>query len=464
MGIAALEGEATASPITSILGKLCDEGGFSKTLAVITITSSMAAVMSTADSLLIAISQLITVEVAYPLWPDATQSQIAWIGRGCSLFSTVFALVVGLLWGDGIADLAITQIDLSLQAIPAFWWGLFAKEKTDVHPWCLCIGCTISTVYVVCFNYLYVQRVETPLAINAGVTGFVMQVAIVAFAEFIRRTFVAGMKAGTKPNMKCNVQTAKQETSEAKATTALLFPNRPPWDIPEISKFGVHSLSPRFMWRMMEGVSEPLTIPSWLFFLLFFCITMTTPMVPEMSPEQPAEAGVVNGLPWWVFKSICLSLVPQIVFLVALFQTSNCFPGNDAVDDNNSNGVNDSLEEDLSLIPSEQFNTEVGAVLEEKSLGLTVNDDEDGRPILRRRRSIRRILAKYGVPQTVIDHELSFVSHGSKAVAPQRIGSGVLLDNGKEVEIAAYSTAGIVAWHSTLIENFDRSDRNANSI
>jgi Na+(H+)/acetate symporter ActP len=67
IGIVALDGAQTPSPITSILGELMDEGDFSKFLAVITLTAAMAAIMSTADSLVIAISQLITVEVAYPL-------------------------------------------------------------------------------------------------------------------------------------------------------------------------------------------------------------------------------------------------------------------------------------------------------------------------------------------------------------------------------------------------------------
>ena len=51
--------------------------------------------MSTADSLIIAISQLITVEIVYPMRPNSTPTEISVIGRGVSLCAVVVALVIG---------------------------------------------------------------------------------------------------------------------------------------------------------------------------------------------------------------------------------------------------------------------------------------------------------------------------------------------------------------------------------
>lgn len=63
VGVMILDGAEVASPFASIMEAMMDEGGFAKVIGIIAVTSSLAAIMSTADSLVIAISQLITVEV-----------------------------------------------------------------------------------------------------------------------------------------------------------------------------------------------------------------------------------------------------------------------------------------------------------------------------------------------------------------------------------------------------------------
>ena len=84
-----------ASPFTAILEELMNIGGFAKGASIIAITASLAAIMSTTDSLIIAISQLVTVEVIYPLNPKGTPTQMAWWGRLVSLFSVGVALIIG---------------------------------------------------------------------------------------------------------------------------------------------------------------------------------------------------------------------------------------------------------------------------------------------------------------------------------------------------------------------------------
>jgi len=95
VGVQILNGEEVADPFTSIMGALMDEGGFSKVVGVIAVTASLAAIMSTADSLLIAISQLVTVEIAYPARPRASPKQMAWTGRFISLLAAVIAILIG---------------------------------------------------------------------------------------------------------------------------------------------------------------------------------------------------------------------------------------------------------------------------------------------------------------------------------------------------------------------------------
>jgi solute:Na+ symporter, SSS family len=87
--------QTPANPFAAILEALMDLGGFAKVAAVIAFTASLAAIMSTADSILIAISQLVTTEMIYPLQPSATPNVLTWYGRGVSAVCTAFSLVIG---------------------------------------------------------------------------------------------------------------------------------------------------------------------------------------------------------------------------------------------------------------------------------------------------------------------------------------------------------------------------------
>lgn len=95
VGVMILDGADVPSPFTSILETMMDDGGFSKAIGIIAVTASLAAIMSTSDSLIIAISQLVTVEIVYPLRPKTSPNEITWIGRAVSLISATIALLIG---------------------------------------------------------------------------------------------------------------------------------------------------------------------------------------------------------------------------------------------------------------------------------------------------------------------------------------------------------------------------------
>jgi len=110
VGVHILGGVETASPFSDILEAIMEIGGFAEVTAVIAFTASLAAIMSTADSLIIAISQLITAEIVYPLRPHASPIQVTWYARFASLVTVIVALIVGLLWNEGITDLGKIQL------------------------------------------------------------------------------------------------------------------------------------------------------------------------------------------------------------------------------------------------------------------------------------------------------------------------------------------------------------------
>lgn len=321
MGVAILVNPADGSPqtpddpFTSILESLMDVGGFAEAVACIGITASLAAIMSTADSLIIAISQLLTVEIFYPMMPSSTPKKMAWYGRLSSVLAVALALAVGLAWDEGITDLGKIQFPLTCQVIPPFLIGLFAKNKaTDVHPWCLVAAMASSSIYVVAIYFGYLRGSSNPVAIDSGITGVVIQVVLIGIFESTYRLI------GAK-------HTAKEEKP---SETALLYPGRPSWDVPKMSRFGVTTLSPELVWKSMKGFYEPMTNVYWTV-LMFLSISLTTPMV---APNEPPLNGdeflylpyTIDGLPWWAFKTIILCIIPFVILLAAIYNIPNDFP------------------------------------------------------------------------------------------------------------------------------------------
>ena len=136
VGVQMLNGADVASPFTSILEEVMNVGGFAKFVGIIAFTASLAAIMSTADSLIIALSQLVTVEVLYPMFKSKSPGFITVLGRCVSFVAVAISLGVGILWKSGVSDLGAIQFPLTMQGVPAFLFALFATSKaTDVHPW-----------------------------------------------------------------------------------------------------------------------------------------------------------------------------------------------------------------------------------------------------------------------------------------------------------------------------------------
>jgi hypothetical protein len=213
------------------------------------------------------------------------------------------------VWDQGITDLAAINFQLSLQCVPIFLFGLFANRKTDLHPWCLTIGAICSTMYVFVLYFGYIKPTEDSISVNAGITGLGLQLVISISLEALRRLVLSG-----------------KEFEDDKGD--LMFPYRPNWDIPARQRFGTCALTPDLLWKMMDGMYEPLTNP-WFCWTMFLGISFMTPIVDEGSPSLMEEMAVVNGLPWWVFKMLLIGIIPSGLLFVAFSQIPNQFPEHD---------------------------------------------------------------------------------------------------------------------------------------
>ena len=308
VGIQMLDGADVASPFTSILEEVMSLGGFSKFVGVIAFTASLAAIMSTADSLIIAASQLLTVEVLYPISKAKSPSMMTWMGRGVSTFIVLIALLVGIFWDQGINDLGAIQFPITMQGVPTFLFALFATSKaTDIHPWCLATSAWVSVAYVFGIYFGYLRLSEDPAPIDAGITGVAIQMVLLVVLESTRRLLFP------------------EGPQEMQKVDQLWYPDRWAADVPCTKRFGDRPLTPGMMWKMMEGVHEPMTNVYFVAFMLL-SVSLVTPLVPSGIPSSLEDVVVINGLPWWAFKSILMCLIPYGMGLYVVLRMPNSFP------------------------------------------------------------------------------------------------------------------------------------------
>lgn len=293
------------NPLTEILGEVMALGNFPLVVGLVAITASLAAIMSTVDSLLVAMSQIFTEEIAYPMYPTATPREMAWIGRVVSFVAVFIATTLGLTWDDGITHLANINFQLSFQTLFIFMIGLFGTSRYDCHPWNLAFCAMSSSIYIFVIYFQHIRNCTECGALNAGVTGILLQMGILVFLEVGRRFFFPEAKHHEDIDM----------------PSALIFPNRPKWDIPKRARFGEKPLTPKLLWKMMEGVDEPLANP-WYSTLMFLAITMITPfMAPDLPTDmQDLPEATVNGLPWWAVRMFVSALIPTFFLTISLFR------------------------------------------------------------------------------------------------------------------------------------------------
>jgi solute:Na+ symporter, SSS family len=319
MGIAMLGGKTTGSPFNDIINAVMDLGGFPKFAGVIMWTASIAAIMSTADSLLIAISQLVTSEMVVPY--SQRKSSVSVIGKLASLITVSAALTIGIKWKKGITDLTQIQFSLSLMLVPSFLFGLYSHNRqTDVHPWSLAVAALLSTLCVIMLYFNYTENNPT-IPIDVGMVSLAINFALIFIFESGRRLF-----SGSKPSHRNQRQSTDEYSSNNNDDgEELLFPSRPQWDIPNLESYGRATLAPERIWHSMKGVYEP-AATFWYPLCIFALVCFITPLTPQLEPPLDEDGqllyrpATIHGLPWWAFKIIMVCLLATLMVMYTIFR------------------------------------------------------------------------------------------------------------------------------------------------
>ncbi|EJK77323.1 hypothetical protein THAOC_00851, partial [Thalassiosira oceanica] len=152
--------------------------------------------MSMADSLIIAILQLVTVEVIWPLKPNASQSQLTWLARLSSLLAMIIALVTGIFWKSGVS--ALTAINFPERIVR------LGRNNT-------------ATASMVTGN----GGKQEAKPVNSGITGVMLNVLVSVLAEFL-----------------VFERARKKLKSDDNEESTLIPVQTPAWDVPNSKRFG----------------------------------------------------------------------------------------------------------------------------------------------------------------------------------------------------------------------------------
>jgi solute:Na+ symporter, SSS family len=313
------------NPFAAILEVLMDQGGFPYVVGIIASVATLAAIMSTADSILIAISHLVTSDFILPVFPNASPRAIANSGRATSLFTMALAIVMTFYGRQNLVELLAIQNGILLMILPVYWFGLYGKGF-DPHPWTLAVAAIGSSLCVGILHFTYGQRAtaDQDFVFSGGIMGLLLNVAMIVFIETTRYLYQHAMKT-TVENF--------EEGSISQSSTSV-----PTWDIPDLSRFhGGNELvvSGEFIWNAMTGIREPVA-DCWF---LWFGLAVTILLTPVTEPKTPPldangkllwAPNVIRGIPSWAFQ-ILMVLLPVTFFLLYVIYSipNNLFPNAD---------------------------------------------------------------------------------------------------------------------------------------
>ena len=154
-----------------VLGRLSETVAGLRPLVVLLVCALLAAIMSTVDSALLAISSLVTQDLYAQLRPGSSQAQLTRLGKRFSwaLMAALAGLAIALpqtLW-------RITEVKLEVlvQMAPAIFLGLHSQRvRTRDVAWGLVLGLGVTLGLLVCAP-LSDAVAAKPLGIHAGVWG-----------------------------------------------------------------------------------------------------------------------------------------------------------------------------------------------------------------------------------------------------------------------------------------------------
>jgi len=177
-GLITIEGGATVDRADTVLTVICreiqEQSTFGYWLVVVLFAGILAAIMSTADSVLLSMSSMITKDLYAPLLrPAASEKELMRVGKVSSWALIVIAVILAIaLRGTTLVKLLDRKFDLLVQLAPAFLLGIHWKGmRSGPTLWGMAAGAALAIG-------LALAGLGKPAGIHAGLYGLALNVTI----------------------------------------------------------------------------------------------------------------------------------------------------------------------------------------------------------------------------------------------------------------------------------------------
>lgn len=149
---------------------------------VLFVAAVVAAIMSTVDSALLAISSIVTQDVYRPARPDATQGRLTAVGKASSWAIMAVAAALAIVLPQTIWRLTEIKLELLCQVAPAVLLGIHNPRLSARAVYTGMLAGTALTLALMSAHWLGADISTKPLGIHAGIWGCTLNFAIVATA------------------------------------------------------------------------------------------------------------------------------------------------------------------------------------------------------------------------------------------------------------------------------------------
>jgi Na+/proline symporter len=148
-------------------------------MIVLFLSAAIAAIMSTVDSALLAISAMVTKDLYGRLQPGKSQGELIRIGKIFSWLIMGLAVLLAIKLPQTIWRLMEIKLELLCQIAPAIFLGLHLKRLSSRA---VLYGVIIGTIVAVIIT-LHPLLPTKPLGIHAGIWGLLINVLVLVFFQ-----------------------------------------------------------------------------------------------------------------------------------------------------------------------------------------------------------------------------------------------------------------------------------------
>jgi len=148
-------------------------------MLVLFVAAVVAAIMSTVDSALLAISSIVTQDLYRPSHPNAPQAQLTRIGKRFSWGIMAIAAILAIILPQTIWRLTEIKLELLCQVAPAVLLGIHLRSLPARAIFTGMAAGTALTVALMSASWLGFDISTKPLGIHAGIWGCALNFALV---------------------------------------------------------------------------------------------------------------------------------------------------------------------------------------------------------------------------------------------------------------------------------------------